>query len=126
MLLDHCKLKVFIPTDNAFGSNDNKEMSRDISFRITRHLEILFSDMLSVYSCSRLKKIIKSLLSIRKNKIISNVAALCKLVCACKVPRFIHNEPFNLKTWLSHGDNSQVPQFDEDFPKPSVEMYCRV
>ncbi|KAG5629181.1 hypothetical protein H5410_000898 [Solanum commersonii] len=63
--------------------------------------------------------------SIKKNKIISNVA-LFKLGCARKILRFIRNEPFDLKVGLIPSDNSQVYNFGKEFLMLSVKMCSRV
>ncbi|KAG5630643.1 hypothetical protein H5410_002360 [Solanum commersonii] len=41
------------------------------------------------------------------------------------MPRFICNEPFNLKVGLIPSDNSQIHSFGEEFLMPSVKVYSR-
>ncbi|CAN4126640.1 unnamed protein product [Withania somnifera] len=125
MLLDHCNLEVFIPTAKVLEAMTTKVCLEKF------HLESLetLGDSFLKYAVSvQLFKTYENhhegLLSIKKNKIISN-AALCKLGCARKIPGFIRNEPFDLKAWLIPGDNSQVHSFDEEFLLPSVKMYSR-
>ncbi|KAG5600285.1 hypothetical protein H5410_031655 [Solanum commersonii] len=112
MHLDHCTLNIFIPTVKVLEAKQ-RNASRSLIWSRLRHLETLFSNMLPVYSYSRLTKIIMRVFSLlRKTK---SFDALCRLGCARKIPGFIRNEPFDLKAWLIPGDNSQIHTFDEEF-----------
>ncbi|KAG5549523.1 hypothetical protein RHGRI_014751 [Rhododendron griersonianum] len=66
----------------------------------------------------------EGLLSVRKDKIISN-AALCKLGCDRKLPGFIRNEPFDPKTWIIPGDQSRDYALEEEFLPTSRKIYNR-
>ncbi|XP_047256670.1 endoribonuclease Dicer homolog 2-like [Capsicum annuum] len=125
MLFDHCPLNIFIPTAKVLEAMTTKKCLEKFHLE---SLETLGDSFLKYAVSTRLFKTYENhhegLLSFKKNTFISN-AALCKLGCARKIPGFIRNEPFDLKTWLIPGDNSQVHSFDEDFLMPSVKMYSR-
>ncbi|KDP26899.1 hypothetical protein JCGZ_18057 [Jatropha curcas] len=64
----------------------------------------------------------EGLLSIKKDKIISN-ATLCKLGCGRKLPGFIRNEPFDPKNWMIPGDNSGNYSLNEEFLSNTRKIY---
>ncbi|XP_060186301.1 endoribonuclease Dicer homolog 2-like isoform X1 [Lycium barbarum] len=125
MHLDDCTLNVFIPTAKVLEAMTTKKCLEKFHLE---SLETLGDSFLKYAASIQLFKTYENhhegLLTVKKNRIISN-AALCRLAIARKIPGFIRNEPFDLKTWLIPGDNSQVHKFDEEFLMPSVKMYSR-
>ncbi|KAK4359766.1 hypothetical protein RND71_021995 [Anisodus tanguticus] len=125
MHLDHCTLNIFIPTAMVLEAMTTKKCLEKFHLE---SLETLGDSFLKYAASIQLFKTYENhhegLLTVKKNKIISN-AALCKLGCARKIQGFIRNEPFDLKTWLIPGDNSQVHKFNEEFLMPSVKIYSR-
>ncbi|TMW86618.1 hypothetical protein EJD97_021111 [Solanum chilense] len=126
MHLDHCTLDIFIPTIKVLEAMTTKKCLEKFHLE---SLETLGDSFLKYASSIQLFKTYENhhegLLTIKKNKIISN-DALCRLGCARKIPGFIRNEPFDLKAWLIPGDNSQIHTLDEEFLTSSDKMYSRV
>ncbi|CAN4114972.1 unnamed protein product [Withania somnifera] len=125
MHLDHCRLNVFIPTSKVLEAMTTKKC---LEMFHLESLETLGDSFLKYAASIQLFKTYENhhegLLTVKKNKIISN-AALCRLGCARKIPGFIRNEPFELKGWLIPGDNSQIHSFDEELLTSSDKMYSR-
>ncbi|XP_015169591.1 endoribonuclease Dicer homolog 2-like isoform X2 [Solanum tuberosum] len=125
MHLDHCTLNIFIPTVKVLEAMTTKKCLEKFHLE---SLETLGDSFLKYAASIQLFKTYENhhegLLTVKKNKIISN-DALCRLGCARKIPGFIRNEPFDLKAWLIPGDNSQIHTFDEEFLTSSDKMYSR-
>ncbi|KAH0713477.1 hypothetical protein KY289_009436 [Solanum tuberosum] len=126
MILDDCKLNVFIPAAKVLEAVTTRKYLEKF------HLESLetLGDAFLKYAVGKqqfktYENHHEGLLCVKKGKIISNVA-LCKLGCARKIPGFIRNEPFNLQAWLIPGDSSQVHSFNEEFMMSSDKMYSRI
>ncbi|KAG5574731.1 hypothetical protein H5410_054865 [Solanum commersonii] len=97
MLLDDCKLNVFIPTAKVLEA-------------VTTRKYAVSTQLFKTYENHH-----EGLLYVKKSKIISNVA-LCKFGCARKIP----------VAWIIPGDNSQVHSFNEEFMMSSDKMYSKI
>ncbi|XP_022864745.1 endoribonuclease Dicer homolog 2-like [Olea europaea var. sylvestris] len=111
---DHCMQNVDIPIIKVLEAITTKKCQEKLHLE---SLETLGDSFLKYAAGQHVFKIYKKehegLLSIKKEKIISN-ATLCKLGCDRKIPGFIRNEPFNPKTWIIPGDNSANHGLDEE------------
>ncbi|KAJ8753073.1 hypothetical protein K2173_011841 [Erythroxylum novogranatense] len=66
----------------------------------------------------------EGLLSIKKDKIISN-ASLCKLGCDSKLPGFIRTEAFDPRKWTIPGDNPETSALTEEFLSDMRKIYVQ-
>ncbi|KAK2658225.1 hypothetical protein Ddye_004758 [Dipteronia dyeriana] len=116
-------LNVDIPTTKVLEAITTKRCQE------TFHLESLetLGDSFLKYAASQ--QLFKSyenshegLLSIKKEKIISN-AALCKLGCDHELPGFIRTEPFDPKRWIIPGDSCQSYVLNEELLSNENKIY---
>ncbi|XAR65808.1 Ribonuclease III [Bertholletia excelsa] len=125
MHLDHCTQNVDIPTVKVLEAITTKKCLEKYHLE---SLETLGDSFLKYAASQQLFKTYQNhhegLLSIKKEKIISNVA-LCKLGCDRKLPGFIRDEPFDPKTWTVPGDQSIVYRLDEELLSPTRKVYAR-
>ncbi|XP_022732896.1 endoribonuclease Dicer homolog 2-like isoform X2 [Durio zibethinus] len=114
MHMDHCVQNVTIPTIKVLEAITTKNCQENFHLE---SLETLGDSFLKYAVCQQLFKKNQNhhegLLSIRKEKIISN-AALCKLGCDKKLPGFIRDEPFDPKSWMIPGYNSGSYALNEE------------
>ncbi|XWS68903.1 hypothetical protein CRYUN_Cryun04dG0133700 [Craigia yunnanensis] len=114
MLLDHCVQNVAIPTMKVLEAITTKKCQENFHLE---SLETLGDSFLKYAVCQQLFKKHQShhegLLSIRKEKIISNTA-LCMFGCDKKLPGFIRDEPFDPKSWMIPGYNSGSYTLNEE------------
>ncbi|KAA8537034.1 hypothetical protein F0562_029512 [Nyssa sinensis] len=114
MHVDHCTQNVVIPTIKVLEAITTKKCQE--SFHL-ESLETLGDSFLKYAASQQLFKTYQNnhegLLSVKKDKIISN-AALCKIGCDHKLPGFIRNEPFDPKMWIIPGDQSGNYALDEE------------
>ncbi|KAK8522465.1 hypothetical protein V6N12_056173 [Hibiscus sabdariffa] len=152
MHLDHCLRNVAIPTmkvsKHTFGFPVQEYVLHILEVRPTNqhasmvleaittkkclerfHLESLetLGDSFLKYSvCRELfqrhQNHHEGLLSVRKDKIISN-AALCSLGCDKKLPGFIRDEPFDHKNWMIPGCSSGTYTLNEQTLCNSRKIY---
>ncbi|XVF02332.1 hypothetical protein REPUB_Repub04eG0166500 [Reevesia pubescens] len=106
MHLDHCVQNVAIPTMKVLEAITTKKCQENFHLE---SLETLGDSFLKYAVCQQLFKKHQNhhegLLSIRKDRIISNTA-LCVLGCDKKLPGFIRDEPFDPKSWMIPGYNA--------------------
>ncbi|XWS63587.1 hypothetical protein CRYUN_Cryun06bG0113500 [Craigia yunnanensis] len=106
MYLNHCIQNVAIPTMKVLEAITTKKCQENFHLE---SLETLGDSFLKYAVCQQLFKKHQNhhegLLSIRKDKIISNTA-LCVLGCDKKLPGFIRDEPFDPQNWMIPGYNS--------------------
>ncbi|XP_058216237.1 endoribonuclease Dicer homolog 2 [Rhododendron vialii] len=125
MHLDQCMQNVVIPTIKVLEAITTKKCQEIFHLE---SLETLGDSFLKYAASQQLFKTYQNhhegLLSVRKDKIISN-AALCKLGCDRKLPGFIRNEPFDPKTWIIPGDQSRDYALEEEFLPTSRKIYNR-
>ncbi|KAK0593324.1 hypothetical protein LWI29_034760 [Acer saccharum] len=116
-------LNVDIPTTKVLEAITTKKCQE------TFHLESLetLGDSFLKYAASQ--QLFKSyenshegLLSIKKEKIISN-AALCKRGCDHDLPGFIRTEPFDPKRWIIPGDSCQSYVLNEELLSNENKIY---
>ncbi|XP_057960958.1 endoribonuclease Dicer homolog 2 isoform X2 [Malania oleifera] len=122
--LDHCTQNVNIPTIKVLEAITTNKCQENF------HLESLetLGDSFLKYATSQqlfftYQNHHEGLLSINKDKIISN-AALCKLGCNHKLPGFIRNECFDPKKWIIPGEvcgNNLLPEQ----VSPAIIMYIK-
>ncbi|XP_021282374.1 endoribonuclease Dicer homolog 2 isoform X1 [Herrania umbratica] len=114
MQQDHCVQNVAIPTMKVLEAITTKKCQENFHLE---SLETLGDSFLKYAVCQQLFKTHQNqhegLLSIRKEKIISNTA-LCMLGCDKKLPGFIRNEPFDVKSWIIPGYNSGSYALNEE------------
>ncbi|KAJ0014601.1 hypothetical protein Pint_21188 [Pistacia integerrima] len=114
MLLDDWGQNVTIPTMKVLEAITTKNCQEGFH---SESLETLGDSFLKYAASHYLFKTHQNkhegLLSIKKDKIISN-ASLCKLGCEHKIPGFIRTEPFDPKIWIIPGDNSGSYQLQEE------------
>ncbi|EOY09714.1 Dicer-like protein isoform 5 [Theobroma cacao] len=114
MQQDHCVQNVTIPTMKVLEAITTKKCQENFHLE---SLETLGDSFLKYAVCQQLFKTHQNqhegLLSIRKEKIISNTA-LCMLGCDKKLPGFIRNEPFDVKSWIIPGYNSGSYALNEE------------
>ncbi|GLT60476.1 hypothetical protein SLA2020_332400 [Shorea laevis] len=106
MHLDHCMQNVIIPTFKILEAITTKKCQEKFHLE---SLETLGDSFLKYAVSQQLFKTYQNhhegLLSVKKEKIISNVA-LCKLGLDRKLQGFIRSEVFDPKNWMIPGDNS--------------------
>ncbi|OMO99607.1 hypothetical protein CCACVL1_03710 [Corchorus capsularis] len=121
--LDHCVQNVAIPTMKVLEAITTRKCQENFHLE---SLETLGDSFLKYAVCQQLFKKNQSyhegLLSIRKDKIISN-KALCMLGCDKKLPGFIRDEPFDPKRWMIPGFNSGSYALSEDTLCNSKKIY---
>nr|WOA03172.1 DICER-like protein 2 [Abelmoschus esculentus] len=120
MHLDHCLQNVAIPTMKVYI------MKCLESFHL-ESLETLGDSFLKYTVCQHLFKRHQNhhegLLSVNKDKIISNTA-LCSLGCDKKLQGFIRDEPFDPKNWMIPGC-SGIYTFNEETLCNARKIYVR-
>lgn len=125
MHLDQCSQNFVIPTAKVLEAITTKKCLEKFHLE---SLETLGDSFLKYAASQQLFKTYQShhegLLSVKKDKIISN-GALRKLGCDRKLPGFIRNEPFDPKTWRIPGDQSGDYALDEEFLSTSRKVYNR-
>ncbi|XP_059665631.1 endoribonuclease Dicer homolog 2-like [Cornus florida] len=125
MLVDHCMQNVVIPTFKVLEAITTKECQENFH---CKSLATIGDSFLKYAACQQLFKTYQnhheSLLTARKEKIISN-PALCKLGCDCKLPGFIRNELFDPKMWIIPGDRSRYYALDEELVSTKRKVYNR-
>ncbi|XP_062084109.1 endoribonuclease Dicer homolog 2 [Humulus lupulus] len=114
MHLDHCTQNVAIPTFKVLEAITSKKCLEKFHLE---SLEILGDSFLKYAVGQQLFSSYQNnhegLLSIKKDKIVSN-AALCRLGCERKLPGFIRDECFVVKSWIIPGTNSANEALQED------------
>ncbi|XVE75158.1 hypothetical protein DITRI_Ditri12bG0072900 [Diplodiscus trichospermus] len=114
MHLDHRMQNISIPTMKVLEAITTKKCQEKFHLE---SLETLGDSFLKYAVCQQLFKKHQNqhegLLSIRKDKIISNTA-LCVLGCNKKIPGFIRDEPFDPKSWMIPGYNSESYTLNEE------------
>ncbi|KAL3520480.1 hypothetical protein ACH5RR_018629 [Cinchona calisaya] len=125
MHVDHCTQNDAIPTIKVLEAITTKKCQEKFHLE---SLETLGDSFLKYAASQQLFKAFpnhhEGLLSIKKEKIISN-AALCKLGCDHNISGFIRNEPFDPKTWIIPGDNSGAYRLDRELLSPKRVVYER-
>ncbi|XP_059665629.1 endoribonuclease Dicer homolog 2 isoform X2 [Cornus florida] len=125
MHADHCMQNVVIPTFKVLEAITTKKCQEKFHLE---SLETIGDSFLKYAASQQLFKTNQNhhegLLSIKKEKIISN-AALCKLGCDCKLPGFIRTEPFDPKMWIVPGDRSGDYTLDEESVSTKRKVYNR-
>ncbi|KAM7525882.1 hypothetical protein LguiA_015784 [Lonicera macranthoides] len=122
---DHCMQNVNIPTFKVLEAITTKRCQEKY------HLESMetLGDSFLKYAASQQLFMMhqnhhEGLLSVKKEKIISN-AALCKLGCDMKLAGFIRTEPFDPKSWIIPGDYSEKYELSEEFFYSTRKVYIR-
>ncbi|KAL5836669.1 hypothetical protein ACOSQ3_013838 [Xanthoceras sorbifolium] len=114
---------VVIPTSKVLEAITTKKCQETFHLE---SLETLGDSFLKYAASQQLFKTYQSnhegLLSVKKEKIISN-AALCKLGCDHKLPGFIRIEPFDPKKWIIPGDSSQNYVLNEELLSNGKKIY---
>ncbi|TYH21474.1 hypothetical protein ES288_A04G047200v1 [Gossypium darwinii] len=114
MHLNHCVQNVAIPTMKVLEAITTKKCLENFHLE---SLETLGDSFLKYAVCQQLFKKYQNhqegLLSIRKEKFISNTA-LSMLGCDKKLPGFIRNEPFDPKDWTIPGYNCGSYSLNEE------------
>ncbi|XP_022776009.1 endoribonuclease Dicer homolog 2-like isoform X2 [Durio zibethinus] len=114
MHLDNCVQNIAIPTMKVLEAITTKRCQENFHLE---SLETLGDSLLKYAVCQQLFKKHQNhhegLLSIRKDKIISNTA-LCMLGCDKKLPGFVRDEPFDPKSWMIPGYNSGSYTLNEE------------
>ncbi|XP_059442582.1 endoribonuclease Dicer homolog 2-like isoform X2 [Corylus avellana] len=125
MHLDHCMQNDVIPTTKVLEAITTKKCQE--AFHL-ESLETLGDSFLKYAATQQLFKTYKNqhegVLSLKKEKIISNVA-LCKFGCDRKLPGFIRNESFDPKRWIIPGDRSQSYALSEELLFSTRKIYVR-
>ncbi|KAL7252377.1 hypothetical protein ACSBR1_007043 [Camellia fascicularis] len=125
MHLDHCMQNVVIPTSKVLEAITTKKCQEKFHLE---SLETLGDSFLKYAASQQLFKTYQihheGLLSIKRERIISNVA-LRRLGCDRKLPGFIRNEPFDPKTWIVPGDQSGDYALDEELLSSTRKIYIR-
>ncbi|KAK8668205.1 hypothetical protein V6N13_105670 [Hibiscus sabdariffa] len=123
MHLDHCLQNVAIPTTKVLEAITTKKCLERFHLE---SLETLGDSFLKYSVCrdlfQRHQNHHEGLLSVRKDKIISN-AALCSLGCDKKLPGFIRDEPFDHKNWMIPGCSSGTYTLNEQTLCNSRKIY---
>ncbi|KAL4302013.1 hypothetical protein GQ457_10G025390 [Hibiscus cannabinus] len=123
MHLDHCLRNVAIPTMKVLEAITTKKCLERFHLE---SLETLGDSFLKYSVCRELfqrhQNHHEGLLSVRKDKIISN-AALCSLGCDKKLPGFIRDEPFDHKNWMIPGCSSGTYTLNEQTLCNSRKVY---
>nr|AUH15438.1 dicer-like 2 protein [Dimocarpus longan] len=114
---------IVIPTAKVLEAITTKKCQE--SFHL-ESLETLGDSFLKYAASQQLFKTYQNnhegLLSVKKDKIISN-AALCKLGCDRKIPGFIRTEPFDPKRWIIPRDNYQSYELNEELLPNGKKIY---
>ncbi|XP_012441319.1 endoribonuclease Dicer homolog 2 [Gossypium raimondii] len=125
MHLDHCVQNIAIPTMKVLEAITTKKCLENFHLE---SLETLGDSFLKYAVCQQLFKKYQNhhegLLSIRKDKIISNTA-LSMLGCDKKLPGFIRDEPFDPKDWMIPGYNCGNYSLNEETLCNAKKIYVR-
>lgn len=125
IVLDHCTQNVIIPTIKVLEAITTKKCQENCHLE---SLEALGDSFLKYAASQQLFKTYQNnhegLLSLKKEKIISN-AALCRLGCDHKLPGFIRNESFDPKEWFIPGDYSGSYLLYEELLYDGRKIYTR-
>ncbi|PSS04962.1 Endoribonuclease [Actinidia chinensis var. chinensis] len=125
MYADHCTQNVVIPTIKVLEAFTTKNCQEKFHLE---SLETLGDSFLKYATSQQLFKTNQNhhqgLLSIKRERIISNVA-LRKRGCYLKLQGFIRNEPFDPKTWIIPGDQSSGYTLDEESLSATRKVYNR-
>ncbi|XVF44119.1 hypothetical protein PTKIN_Ptkin02bG0094800 [Pterospermum kingtungense] len=123
MHLDLCLKNVAIPTMKVLEAITTKKCQENFHLE---SLETLGDSFLKYAVCQQLFKKHQNhhegLLSIRKDKIISNTA-LSMLGCDKKLPGFIRDEPFDPKSWMIPGYNSGSYKLNQETLGNTSKIY---
>ncbi|WCJ38880.1 dicer-like 2 [Euphorbia peplus] len=123
MQADNCAQNVVIPTIKVLEAITTKKCQEKFNME---SLETLGDSFLKYATSQQLFQTFQNqhegLLSIKKDKIISN-ANLCKLGCDCKLPGFIRNEYFDPKIWMIPGDSSGSHSLNEETLSDTRKIY---
>lgn len=121
--LDNGMQNVVIPTSKILEAITTKKCQEKFHLE---SLETLGDSFLKYAACQQLFKTYENhhegLLSIKKDRIVSNVA-LCKLGVERKLPGFIRTEVFEPKSWMIPGDNSSTFAMDEESLSDEIRVY---
>ncbi|KAJ4824762.1 hypothetical protein Tsubulata_024394 [Turnera subulata] len=122
--LEHCMDNVVIPAYKVLEAITTKKCQEKFHLE---SLETLGDSFLKYAASQQLFKTYQTnhegLLSLKKDKIVSNVA-LCKLGCERKLPGFIRDESFDPKNWIIPGDNSRSCSLFEEFLSNGRKIYA--
>ncbi|KAM4070956.1 hypothetical protein ACB094_11G024800 [Castanea mollissima] len=126
MLLDHhCVQNDLIPTMKVLEAITTKKCQEKFHLE---SLETLGDSFLKYAASQQLFKTYQNqhegLLSVKKEKIISN-AALCKFGCGRKIPGFIRTEPFDPKMWIIPGEKSGSNALNEELLSNNRKIYIK-
>ncbi|KAM3691337.1 hypothetical protein ACB098_08G007900 [Castanea mollissima] len=126
MHLDHhCVQNDLIPTMKVLEAITTKKCQEKFHLE---SLETLGDSFLKYAASQQLFKTYQNqhegLLSVKKEKIISN-AALCKFGCGRKIPGFIRTEPFDPKMWIIPGEKSGSNALNEELLSNNRKIYIR-
>uniref|UniRef100_A0A2N9FEH6 Uncharacterized protein n=1 Tax=Fagus sylvatica TaxID=28930 RepID=A0A2N9FEH6_FAGSY len=125
MHLDHCMQNDVIPTIKVLEAITTKKCQEIFHLE---SLETLGDSFLKYAASQQLFKTHQNqhegLLSVKKEKIISN-AALCKFGCGRKLPGFIRFEPFDPTKWIIPGDKSGSCALNEELLSNTRKIYVR-
>ncbi|PON59109.1 Endoribonuclease Dicer-like [Parasponia andersonii] len=122
MHLDHCMQNV-IPTTKVLEAITTKKCQEKFNLE---SLETLGDSFLKYAASQQLFSSFQNqhegLLSVKKEKIVSNVV-LCKLGCELKLPGFIRDECFDVKRWIIPGSYSANETLQEDLLSNNRKIY---
>lgn len=125
MHLDDCMQNVNIPTTKVLEAITAKKCQEQFHLE---SFETLGDSFLKYAAGVHLFKTFENqhegLLSVKKDKIISN-AALCKLGCELKLPGFIRDENFDPKHWIIPGDCSTTKELQQDVLPNGKVIYIK-
>ncbi|KAB5538633.1 hypothetical protein DKX38_016166 [Salix brachista] len=125
MYSDHCMQDVDIPVMKVLEAITTKKCQEKFHLE---SLETLGDSFLKYAASQHLFKLYQNhhegLLSIKKEKIISN-AALCRRGCEHKIPGFIRSEYFNPKLWMVPGDKCGSDFLSEEPLSERRKIYIR-
>ncbi|KAJ6718138.1 hypothetical protein OIU79_006129 [Salix purpurea] len=125
MYSDHCMQNVDIPVMKVLEAITTKKCQEKFHLE---SLETLGDSFLKYAASQHLFKLYQNhhegLLSIKKEKIISN-AALCRRGCEHKIPGFIRSEYFNPKLWMVPGDKCGSDFLSEEPLSERRKIYIR-
>ncbi|KAI5574688.1 hypothetical protein BDE02_10G160800 [Populus trichocarpa] len=122
---DHCMQNVDIPAMKVLEAITTKKCQEKFHLE---SLETLGDSFLKYAASQQLFKLYQNhhegLLSMKKEKIISN-AALCRRGCDHKLPGFIRNESFDPKLWMIPGDKCGSDLLSEEPLSECRKIYVR-